>query len=184
MRTALVAAALGISLTTAGLVSCAEEGGPPITPGPAPGGAPVFASEEEALAAAEGVYQRYLDVSNAVGATGWTDLGPLHTVERSVALEDELETASEFRAQGYRQVGDVTFDSLTLQQFEAPRPGAVLITVYLCLDVTDVDLVDAKGRSVITPDRPDRQGVEVDIDDIEGVLKVSRSEPWSGASFC
>ncbi|HWM32935.1 MAG TPA: hypothetical protein VNR36_01715, partial [Pseudolysinimonas sp.] len=169
---------------TAGLISCTGPEGPPLPPGPAPSGTPVFASDEEALAAAEGAYQRYLDVTNAVGAGGWKDTSPLEDVERGDALADELATAESYREAGYRQVGETTFDSLLLQRFQAPEPGAILITVYLCLDVTNVDLLDEHGDSVVGPDRPDRQGVEVDIDDVDGSLKLTRSEPWSGASFC
>jgi hypothetical protein len=144
----------------------------------------VFASDEEALAAAEEAYQRYLDVTNKVGSAGWFDTDPLREVERGTALQDELSTVEAFRTKGYKQIGLITFDSVTLQRAEASLPGQVLITVYLCLDVTDVDLVDTDGQSVIGPDRPDRQGIEADIDDVEQSLKVSRSEPWSGASFC
>lgn len=60
----------------------------------------------------------------------------------------------------------------------------MLVTVYVCLDVSDVDVVDGTGKSVVTASRPDRQPLEVDIDNVEHVLKVSRSEAWSGDNFC
>jgi len=184
MRTAAAAAALGLTLLTAGLASCADPGGPPLVPPPAPSSTPVFASDEEALAAAEEAYARYLEVSNSVGAGGWVDTDPLASVERGAALEDDLATAKGFRERDLRQVGETMFDTVTLQSYSAESHETTAITVYLCLDVADVDLVDADGASVVGSDRPDRQAVEVDIDDYDGSFKVSRSDAWSHASFC
>lgn len=175
---------IGVVLAGLGLSSCTEDDGPPSAPGPLPSSTPVFASEEEALAAAEAAYARYVEVSNNVGANGWVDVEPLSTVLRSTALEDALETVADYRVRRLKQVGDVRFDSMTLQSFRGATAGKVEVSVYLCIDVADVDLVDAEGDSVIAPDRPDRQPVEVVIDDIEGDLKISRSESWSGSSFC
>jgi hypothetical protein len=184
MRIALAALTLGFTLAGAGLVSCAGPEGPPVSPGPRPSGTPVFASDEEALAAAEAAYQRYLDVSNAVGKDGWKETARFTEVSRGPALDDDLTAAGDLFDKGLRQVGDLKFDSLTLQRYEADHVGQVLIGVYLCLDVSDVDVVDADGHSIVGSERPDRQPLEVDIDDREKDLKVSRSEPWSGASFC
>ena len=144
----------------------------------------MFASEEEALAAAEDAYQAYLDVSNAVAQAGWVDTSLLEKVERGDALADEVETASSFAAKGYRQLGSSTFDSVELQQLEDLGAGSVNLVVYLCLDVSGVDVVDPTGSSVVAPSRPDRQALEVEMDDADGTLKLNRSEAWSGASFC
>src|SRR5690606_29904088 len=81
MRTATAAAALGITLLVAGITSCAEEGGgPPVAPAPAPSGTPVFASDEEALAAAEAVYARFRKLADNVGHAGWRDPSSLSSV--------------------------------------------------------------------------------------------------------
>lgn len=184
MRTALAAAALGISLTTAGLVSCAGDGGPPITPGPAPSATPVFASEEEALAAAEGVYARYEAIANQVGQSGWVDTAPFAEVLTGEALADEVSGAEEVAAKGYRQVGESTYDTVSLQQVRDAGPGTVSIVVYLCSDVSEVDVVDGSGSSVVSPTRPDRQALEVGLVDLDGQLKIERVDAWSGTSFC
>jgi hypothetical protein len=185
MRSAAAATALGITLTLAGLSSCAS-GEDPVQPppGPDPSATPVFASEEEALAAAEELYGRYLEISNAIGAGGWRDTDRYGEVARERALDDELETAADYAAKFYHQVGDTTFDSLGLQQVMDDGTSAVLLTVYLCLDVSEVDVLDAEGRSVVPEDRLERQALEVDMDSVDGALKVSRSEAWSGNSFC
>ncbi|MBX3194600.1 MAG: hypothetical protein KF727_05815 [Microbacteriaceae bacterium] len=144
----------------------------------------MYASDEEALAAAEEAYQRYLDVSNAVGAGGWVDTDGLSEVLRGEALDESLDATADLHDKGYRQIGDSTFDSAVLQQYAAGTPGTVSITTYLCLDVSAVDVVDSEGQSIVTEGRADRQSLEVGFDDLDGVLKVNRSEAWSGASFC
>jgi hypothetical protein len=145
---------------------------------------PVFASEEEALAAAGELYGRYLAISNEIGQGGWKDTSQLRSVARDRALNDDTSTAEGFQANGWTQVGESTFDSLILQQLEDAGAGAVDLVVYLCIDVSKVDVLDSHGQSVITSSRPERQPLEVEIDDVEGDLKVSRSEVWSGQDFC
>jgi hypothetical protein len=144
----------------------------------------VFASDEEALAAAEAAYQRYLDVSNAVARDGWADTAPLGQVARDSALESDLANAAVYHDKGYHQVGEITTDSVSLQSYSAAARREVKITIYACADVSHVDLVDQSGVSIVGSDRPDRQPLEVDVDDQDGQLKVSRSEAWSGDSFC
>ena len=100
------------------------------------------------------------------------------------ALEDELQNAADFSAKGFVQRGSSTYDSVKLQQLHNDGSAAFGLTVYLCLDVTDVDVVDKSGKSVVSPDRPDRQALEIEMTGAGGVLKLSRSEAWSGANFC
>lgn len=144
----------------------------------------MYASEEEALAAAEELYGRYLRIANKIGQGGWKDTSGYAEVARGDALESELSSAAEFLAKGYRQTGDISFDSMSLQQLSDRGPSHVAITVYLCADVSDVGLVDKSGQSVVPTGRPDRQPIEMDLDDSEGSLKVSRSDVWSGSDFC
>ncbi|HEV7742368.1 MAG TPA: hypothetical protein VGO65_08100, partial [Pseudolysinimonas sp.] len=134
MRSAAAATALGITLILAGLSSCAGPQDPVQPPEPDPSSSPVFASDEEALAAAEELYGRYLDISNAIGADGWSDTSELALVLKGAALEDDLDSVEKLAAHGWKQVGKSRYDSLTLQQFSDHGPGSVAMTVYLCLD--------------------------------------------------
>jgi hypothetical protein len=184
MRTAAAATALGLVLITAGLTSCATPKTGLQPPEPNPSATPVYASEEEALAAAEELYGRYTKLANAIGQAGWKDTDAYAEVARGRALDSELATAADYSSKGYHQVGNLTFDSLALQQLRDGGSGSVTMTVYVCLDVTDVDVLDRHNRSVISPERLDRQPLEADIDDVDGQLKVTRSEAWSGDNFC
>ena len=153
-------------------------------PGPDPSVTPVFASDEDALAAAEELYGRYLEVANALGQSGWRDTTRLTDVTTGRALEDELKNAEDFVLKGYVQTGESTFDTVSIQQIEDQGRSHVSITVYLCLDVSQVDVVDKSGESVVSSSRPDRQALEVEMNDGDEKLKVTRSEAWSGANFC
>ncbi|MEO8094921.1 MAG: hypothetical protein ABI632_08310 [Pseudolysinimonas sp.] len=144
----------------------------------------MFASDEEALAAAEEVYGRYLDVSDSVGASGWNDMSGLESVARDDALSDATRSAAEYAAKGWRQVGVTTFDSMVLQQSRDTGAGSIALVVYVCLDVTAADIVDKGGKSVVSTQRSDRLALEVGMDDLDGALKIDRSETWSGQNFC
>lgn len=144
----------------------------------------MFASEEEALAAAEALYGEYLAAENALATGGWANPEILESFVRGEALEDERESAERFRQAGLIQVGNASFDSIELQQVEQVGRDEVTVTVYLCIDVSGVDVVDGSGVSVVPDDRPDRSPLEVEMDNQDASLKVSRSEVWTGATFC
>jgi hypothetical protein len=184
MRNAVTATALGLTLATAALTSCSTRQEPMPPPEPAPTVTPVFASEEEALAAAEELYGRYLKIANRIGHGGWKDTSGYADVARGEALEDELASATEYSAKKLKQRGDFTFDSMTLQQLRNNGQSGVEIVVYVCLDVSKVDVVDPSGHSAVSPERLNRQPLELQIDDADGQYKVNRSEAWSGADFC
>jgi hypothetical protein len=144
----------------------------------------VFASEEEALAAAEELYGEYLAAENALGAGGWVDVSLVEPFLKGEALADETESAESLATKGYRQSGEINFDSAALQQLDDDGPGSVQLTLYLCLDVSTASILDSADQPVVIPDRPDRLGLEIEMDDGEGDLKIERSEPWTGSNFC
>ncbi|MCK8465677.1 hypothetical protein M0722_00575 [Microbacterium sp. KSW4-16] len=132
------------------LVGCAPD------PGPTPTPTAAFASEEEAFAAAEATYRAYADASNS------TDLHDPQTFEsvyawlRGDALAAARENYSQFYASGMTRTGDTLFDSFTPISYENST-----VTARLCLDVSEVGLVDAEGISVVPDERAPRQALEV-----------------------
>lgn len=144
----------------------------------------MFASEEEALAAAGDLYGKYVAFANALGQSGWAEPSGFEAYVRGEALQDELSSAKSFAEKGWVQLGDAAFDKLSVQQYEDGGAGLVEITVYVCSDVTAVDVIGPDGSSVVSPTRPDRQSLEVEMDDVDGSLKIVRRDAWSGASFC
>ncbi|WP_307373289.1 hypothetical protein [Microbacterium sp. W4I20] len=163
----LVAIAVGSVVLT----GCSPTSDPTPTPTPA------FASEEEAFAAAEETYRAYTDATNA------TDLGEPKTFEPVFALlTDQAQSAarknfSEYHANGIRRTGKSSFDTFTPVEFTEAT-----VTVRLCIDVSDVDLVGVDGVSVVPPDRTARQSIEVEFvrAETETGLGISSSVPTEG----
>jgi hypothetical protein len=132
------------------LVGCAPDPQPSATPTPA------FASEEEAFAAAEATYREYTDASNATNLGDARSFEPLYGWLRGEALSAAKDNYSDFYANGMSRTGETTFDSFSPVSYDNG-----IVTARLCLDVSDVELLDANGVSAVPADRPPRQSLEV-----------------------
>jgi len=181
-RAAAVALVLVGALSASG---CASEA-PAADPTPTPRATPLFASDEEALAAAEEAYAAYLAVTDEIFADGGNDVAALSTVATGKQLSDDTAGFFEIRERGYRSVGSTSFTEIELQQYEADADALQSVaTVYLCEDVSKIDVFDGGGVSVVQPDRPDRTKFEVTFDrsgsSSAGLLVASR-EVWAGGA--
>jgi len=144
----LAAAGIGALLVLTGCV-----GGDPLpTLPPEPTSTPIFASEEEALAAAEEAYAAYLEMSNLISSEGGVAperIAPLVTEER---LDDELRGFATVRENGLRIVGSTTFEILEIQRVEFDDSDAE-VTFYACWDASDSRVLDESGADVTPTDR-------------------------------
>lgn len=165
-----VLAALALALTGC---APASKG---VAPEPTAVAAP-FASEEEALAAAVEAYARFLKVADSIGRDGGANADRLEQVASGEFLSMSVEGLSNWEADGWRQIGSSTFRDVVLQQFSAGPMAAVV--VYLCHDVSDIQVLDTEGRSVVSSDRPDTNYMQVVFDlEADGVLRVSDRQRW------
>jgi len=161
------------------LGACAPEDPGP-KPSPDPTSTPLFASDEEALAAAEEAYGRYQAVSDAILMDGGANPERLLDVATQEKLEYEQRGYEELRSSGYTFTGSSTFDRMTLQS----RDDAT-VSVYVCDDITSVDVLGQDGRSVVMPDRPDIFPRAVTfVSNGDRTLVVSNSDEWTGSNFC
>ena len=177
---AAVACAIVVALVT--LAGCAAAPAPAPTTA-TPTTAPVFASDEEALAAATEAYANYLKLSTALAHDGGQDAERMSDVAVGEALATEIESLNGMSDAGTVGVGELSFDSLTIQTAEL-HSGS--ITAYVCLDVSGSDVLDASGKSILSDDRVERLPFEVGfIFDRENQrLFLGRSEIWAGDNFC
>src|SRR5690606_24012229 len=97
MRSALALAAA--TVTVAVLLSGCVQQGPEVTPPPEPSTTPIFASDEEALAAATEAYEAYLAMSDLIAQEGGVNPERIESVAVRKALADALEGFSVFREQ-------------------------------------------------------------------------------------
>lgn len=150
---------------------------------PAPSSTPIFATDEEALAAAEAAYAEYLAVSDQILADGGADPQRLLQVVTAEFYESEKKGFEQADEQNLRITGQTSFDSARLQsRSDSGKPTA---TIYLCIDVTEVDVIDEAGNSVVPPGRGDRYPLTVTLSASENSqLLVSAIENWEGDNFC
>ena len=160
----------------------------PIIPDPVPTSDLLFESEEEALAAAEEAYGAYLAVSNAVLADGGAEPERLLEVAGTDLYESELEGLQSFVESGWRSVGAATVDTVSLQMYDPlAAQDEPVVVVYACLDVSQTDVVDAEGRSVLSGDRQVRLAFETSFafeTATSSQLIMVAKDLWSGGDFC
>ncbi|TFC56302.1 hypothetical protein E3O62_12560 [Cryobacterium sp. TMT2-15-1] len=177
-------------LGTLALTGCTPEPAPPAPQASetsAPTDSPVFASDEEALAAATEAYAAYLAAGDEAEESGSPSRELFLSLSSGEAHRQDLSVAASFDDQGWKQVGSTSFDSMAIQSTKITVDGGWEIKVYVCLDVTKSDIVDSSGTSVSKTDRPLRLPLEVAFIGTEqssNYLQIAESRVWSGSNFC
>lgn len=158
----------------------------PVLPDPEPSASPIFASDEEALAAAEEAYGAYLAASDEVLAAGAVDPEPLYAFLADEYRKEATAGLAHYVDRGWHTSGASSFDSVQLQQYADAGDGVAEIVIYLCVDVSQLRILDASSNDV-TPQRQDRIPLEVQFrnsSDYSAELVQIGSEVWSGEDFC
>lgn len=180
-RPALVVAPLTLLvLLTATLAGCAE---PTRLPPPEPSAAaPLFASDEEALAAATAAYEEYLAVVDAALASP-SEAPLLEVVASGEALSEVQESVAEFVDEGYVLEGLRVLGGATLQQVFV-EDDETTVVAYFCEDLTRVALVDSNGSLLTTEDRPDFTVFEVTVQLRPETSTVDIRRFWDNVESC
>lgn len=164
-RAALVATALLL----AGLTGCA--GAPEATPTPTPTG---FASEEEAFAAAEETYRAYNHAVNAYNA-GDTAVDPLDFLAGGVRTTD-ADIRRQAEDAGLRFQGETRIKDLEHLK-AATSAGLTEVVLNVCIDDTDLKLINADGKDVTLPDAPKVYMLDITLSGRdEKTMKIVESE--------
>jgi hypothetical protein len=180
-RAAILIVALSVPL----VAGCSAEE-PPVAETPTASATPVFASEEEALAAAEEAYAAYQAAIDQVLADGGDDPGRMNQYATGDALSGALDSATQFRTEGLSAVGSVAFTLTSVQDY-SPTGLDDAVVAYACLDVSGVDVVNSDGVSVISANRPDHQPFVLRFSrksEAEKTLMVSKRDAWDGSEVC
>ncbi|MCU1575736.1 MAG: hypothetical protein JWP70_440, partial [Leifsonia sp.] len=155
----ILATLAGAGLIVITLAGCATPASPLSSPTPSAMHTPVFASDEEALKAATDAYAAYLAMSDTILADGGANPERLKEVATGKALEAELKGFALARSRGWYTTGSSTFDRLRVQSIDRSHSTQAVVTVYLCVDVSKVDVRDSGGVSVVSPSRPARSPI-------------------------
>jgi hypothetical protein len=150
--------ALSAGLLTLGMLSACT---PTPEPDPKPTKTALFASDEEAFKAAEETYREYTVAVNATDLSDPKSIEPVYDFLKDPAEAASRKNYSIYYAEKITRTGQTKFDTVTPVSFDNG-----VVTMRLCVDVSEVNLVDAGGESVIPDDRADRQPIEIEL--VEG----------------
>jgi len=154
MRTARWVAALAAAVLAVVLSACVPTPAPtPTTTG--------FASEEEAFAAAEATYRAYVDALNDVDLSDPATFEPLYTLTTGDANEAARVTFSQMHADGWVVEGPTVLALLERATSPSLSESARLA---VCVDVSEVEVVDSTGTSVVAVDRKDVQPMLITLE--------------------
>lgn len=179
---------LGVTvLLLGGLAACGVEPAPSASPSVSEeAGEPIFASDEEALAAAVEAYEAYNDTYLEVASDPASDV---NVIRSFVSVELAAQSIAEFeglRENGARIVGEIGLrDAKLLERSE--NDGLALVSVYVCRDVSAGRLVNSDGVDVTPVDRDDVQPQQASFTSADrgsASLIVEGLQRWQGDDFC
>ncbi|WP_240619642.1 hypothetical protein [Blastococcus sp. TF02-8] len=167
IRATAGAAAVLLALTASGCSSSSDPGpsssltsgtSTSRTPSPSPT-APSPAEEAQELAV--DLVPEYLRMIDDLYLDPSLALDGIYEVAVAPEATAQATAIGKFRSQGYRQTGrsqlvTASAVSVDLSNDPAASPSPVFPTVVVsaCVDVSQVDAVDATGESIVPPDRP------------------------------
>lgn len=131
---------------------------------------PMFATEEEAFAAAEEVYRAYNDAENAL-RMGNSDARPTEFLVGS-ALEGWISANRRLEEAGLQIVGNSQV--LTFVVTEETMDGvAAHVMARVCVDGSATRVLDADGVDVTDPERTEIASFRVEYAILDGTLLIS-----------
>ena len=147
----------------------------------------MFASDAEALAAAEKAYATYLKVSGMISADGGSGPGRIDPYVTKEQAPREHKTYAYFSSNQLHTTGIPKFSSPKLEQLTFDREGAADLTFYTCVDASHVRVLDVSNNDVTPANRQDLTPLEVTLVSsatAKSDLLVSESSTWSGPGVC
>ena len=157
-----------------------------VTPAPTKA-APIFASNDEALAAATATYSAYLSAGDAAGKIGSDSWNEYLSFTTGAEHDGVVSSRKKTEEGGRSFTGTTSFDSMTVQMSSALPDETWEIRTYVCLDISESTMVDATGQSVSSPDRQVRWPMVIAFitpTSNSSQLLISESRAWSGSNFC
>lgn len=179
--------AVAIAALVVGLLSgCLGSPAPTASPTPSAAADPVFASDEEALAAAVAAYEAYRAASAEISMDGGTDANRIRRYVSERFASTVLDEFAALKAEGLRMLGTTAIDTTSLASWSS-IDGTTEVSIYLCRDVSGARAVNASGEDVTPDGRDDRVPLQAHLvsdDEDPHVLVVDGVEQWPGDDFC
>ena len=146
---------------------------------------PMFASDEEALAAAELAFSNYMEVGDQIARDGGASPERLKTLVSQDLYEQEVISLKFYEDGKFHAVGSSGFDSWAVQAIEVGEE-LTNVEVYVCLRFSDLRILDLAGNDVTSnsrnPDFP--MVVKLNASATINRFIVSSTNVWTGTNFC
>ena len=180
-----VAAMLGSAgVLAVALSGCAGAPAPTPTPTVSASAAPIFASDEEALAAAEAAYERFLAASAQATSKGGPGVAGLAAVASGNAYVSQVESVEDYLNDRVHSTGRRTFATYALQSVVLGADEVVVVSFYVCDDLRGLDVLREDGSSVVASDRVVDVPYLVVVEGERESMKVSEKALWERENFC
>jgi len=139
-----------------------------------------YATDEEALAAAEEAYAEYVRVSAAMHVKGLGDPESLSSIASGKHLAELLDEFDRLEAAEQYILGEQTFDQVVLQRYSRDGSTKEIVAVYLCDDLSKLAIYSSGGKVGPTePIAPARMQVVFDYEPESESLLVSARDIWN-----
>jgi hypothetical protein len=181
-RRVVVVACVGFLLISS--AGCAAER-TPVQPSATPTAEPVFASDEEALAAATEAYANYQKMADTITGEGGVDPERIAPFVSETYYPVEVHQYDDYRAAHARSVGSTSFVVSSAQRMDYLSESKTSIALYICDDVSGIQVFDETGASLVSESRVEVTPFEVSfVLNADEVLVVDSREVWDQDSFC
>lgn len=183
-----LALALLASLTCVALTGCVSpvSGATPTSSAVNPTTEPIFASDEEALAAATKAYGDYVAMSDKIAQEGGVGVERITPFVTTSYLEIERAEYDRLRADSRRMIGSTSFRPVKIQRLTSQR-GMAQIEAYFCVDVSDVRVMSASEADVTPTGKFEKYPILLGMTSSKldpKLLKLDSSEVWMGENYC
>ena len=170
---------IAIPLIAIALAGCSAQQPSPKETTAAADQKPLFASDDEALAAAQTAYANYLEVSDQIARDGGANPERLKGLVSDQLFKESSDVFSSYLSNSIKVDGSTSFDSLHVADITS-----AVATFYVCLDVSGTNLLSADSEIVTPQSRQSRLPIVFGISKTGDQFKIESSEVWSGRNYC
>ncbi|MEK7663737.1 MAG: hypothetical protein AAB357_06160 [Actinomycetota bacterium] len=170
---------IAIPLIAIALAGCSAQPPAPKETAAATEQKPLFATDAEALAAAEAAYANYLEVSDQIARDGGANPERLKGIVSDQLYKESSDVFITYLTNSINVDGSTSFDSLHVADI-----SSTAATFYVCLDVSGTNLLSADSEIVTPQNRQSRLPIVFGVSKTGEKFKIESSEVWSGRNYC